>query len=816
MQAQETSFIRLLNGDVQYVVPRWQRRYSWGLPEIERLLEDLDTVAQAEEGATHYGGTFLTFPEPGGPAGIVQKYRVVDGQQRLTTVCLLLRCIADELGQEEEIEGWTAELICEGRLTNPKLGYEHYSKLRLQRGDEEEFRNILEGNFRGSGTLFAGWQIVKRLIRKYEIRNLMVGLNRLTVVSIGLTGGEDPQQIFESINATGRPLTESEKVKNWLLIGLPDDQQQKLHDESWLSIERSLGASESSNPIDEFLRDVLRWKTGRVVGIDKVYEELRRWAVREQWSNRRVELCHELVRLSGIYGQISGTNVERNQLHKEVEHQLNHLRLLQINVHRPLTLRLVSELGELQAFDQLASSLKLIGIWLTRLWVSGSSFAGLNQVFADIAHSSLLGQSGQEQVENLKLTIGGFRKRQLSIPTDSAILEGIKKRKAYGGGATGTSFAILYELDAANYPIGESIDPRNLTVEHILPQKLTEEWVRDLGDDAESIHTQYRDSLANLTLCGDGANSTVGVATFEKKKRVYEKSPLAITRKLANETRWNEESLDRRARELSSRICSLWPWEDLPQESLLQSGLRWRIDDGEWNNVTKGSDLVLQIASSLLSLDSRNREKLSSPPNSSRVFETNTQLEKKHYRKIPGHPDSMIYPYTRTWSASVDRCKQMGSRCGVSVEVEFSDDPPRMRFWNFFKTATGGFRDQPDNYRGRFINFEPMNDFGDRIRLSTSNNGVWMCIRNSGRTDLDQVNLRMQLYTRQIQLHMKDQLLGTPAQGNGSSKNTQNSRTIWVWWKWNIHDEDSWEEAVNWIVDQKVRLESIIATSDFG
>ena len=118
-------------------------------------------------------------------------------------------------------------------------------------------------------------------------------------MSIGLVGKEDPQQIFESLNATGRPLTESEKVKNWLLMGLPDAEQQDLHDNHWLKIERTLGAEHTTEPTDIFLRDVLRWRTGELHGIDRVYDGLRRWAVEN--AKREIVLQFAVISL-GLQG----------------------------------------------------------------------------------------------------------------------------------------------------------------------------------------------------------------------------------------------------------------------------------------------------------------------------------------------------------------------------------------------------------------------------------------------------------------------------------------------------------------------------------
>ena len=217
MFAHPIEFLELFNGQVQYVVPRWQRRYRWGQSDIERLVEDLLTVLDAGPDATHYAGNLLTFPDPGA-AGVVKTIRVVDGQQRLTTVGILLGCIAEKLGPKDQCGDWTAAIIRNDRLTNPGKRPDKLRKLRLQNGDEEEYRLGLDGRPTGAGAVAEAWRIARRLVPRNEVARLLRGLERLRVVSIGLAGGDDPQQIFESLNATGRPLTESEKVKNWLLM----------------------------------------------------------------------------------------------------------------------------------------------------------------------------------------------------------------------------------------------------------------------------------------------------------------------------------------------------------------------------------------------------------------------------------------------------------------------------------------------------------------------------------------------------------------------------------------------------------------------
>ena len=343
MQTAHVPFLDLLNGTVQYIVPRWQRRYRWGQADIQRLVADLLAVAATDSQTAHYGGALLTFPEPG-PEGVVKRVRVVDGQQRLTTVSILLACIAERLGPDGECGDWTAQIIHDDRLTNPGKSDEKFRKLRLQQGDDEEYRRgLLDGEPKGSGAVTQAWKVIRRLVARNDVAQLLEGLGRFRVVSISLDPHEDPQQIFESINATGRPLAESEKVKNWLLMGQPEDEQRDLHDNYWLPIERLLGASHTTEPIDLFLRDVLRWRTGELRGKDQAYEGLRRWALRKKATSLvdRASICREFARLARLYGILTGSAGPHRD--RRVELELRHLRALGIHVHRPLSLRLLDD-----------------------------------------------------------------------------------------------------------------------------------------------------------------------------------------------------------------------------------------------------------------------------------------------------------------------------------------------------------------------------------------------------------------------------------------------------------------------------------------
>ena len=802
MQAQQIDFLALLNGQYQYVVPRWQRRYRWGQADIERLVDDLVTIAGAGPDAAHYGGTLLTFREPGA-AGVVNTIRVVDGQQRLTTVSILLACIAAELGPDGRCGDWTAQIIRDDRLTNPGKPPAKLRKLRLQDGDEEEYRRGLEGRPAGPGTVSQAWSIARRLVAKHGAARLLAGLERLRVVSIGLDERDDPQQIFESLNATGRPLTESEKIKNWLLMGLRDAEQQRLHDDCWRAIERVLAAEHDTEPIDTFLRDFLRWKTGDLQGIDRVYDGFRRWAVPDGRSDDRPALCRDLARLAQLYGIVTGSA----GAHRDagVERELRHLREMGIDIHRPLTLRLLDDAAEHgPATDEdLAKVLTGIGTWTTRLWLADRATAGMNRALTDLAHGSGPGE-GEDFAEYWLGRIRRFRGR-VGVPSDDEVRAGIRRRKAYGGSATRSSFAVLCALMEAEHR-EESPARDRLTIEHVMPQKLTDEWKRALGDEPEQKHEQYRDQLANLTLSGDATNSRLAARTFAEKREMYRSSPIGMTRRLADEDEWDEDALERRADEITRLVLSRWPWSEQAVAPQLDSALKWRVDDGPWQIESAASQMVLNVAGALLSRDSANAERLSGDAISSNVhsaqrYPPGTAEGTLVMRAVPGHDRYVMYPYGNS-AKIAERCRKMGERCGVTVEVELDETSLTQRFWGLLKNL-GGVFGQVDGWQGPGQWTSPVNSSGDRIGIYVGHDDlIWLYVHVPISNERA---ARARHYSRMIREQMGDQEIGDDLE-----KKSQDGRTVNVQRSWTRDDEDGWPEAAQWIIEQHDRLRAIV------
>ena len=560
MNAEEVGFLDLLDGKVQYRVPKWQRRYRWGQAEVTRLVEDLVAVSEADSGRSHYGGSLITFSPPGAPPGVVSTQRVVDGQQRLTTVSLLLACMAKAMGDGDEYGEWTKADILDLLSNSNEEAPARRRKLRLQVGDEEEYASILRGEPNGDGAVTAAWRVARKLVGSHGPGKLMEGLERFRVVSLGVGENDDPQQIFESLNATGLALTESEKVKNWLLMGLPDEKQQELYERFWLDIEEALDARSSSKPVDIFLRDFMRWRTGENRGIDQTYELFRRWSLREGRCDRahREQLCRELAHLARHYGVLTGTAGPHPE--PGIEFCLRHLRAMGIDTHRPFTLRLLDELDPhegpaVSTVEGAVTLFRAVSVWITRLWLADQSGRGLNTAFTRLASRDPVDPNAYSDgwIDRIR----GLRRQGVGVPSDDAVVRGVRTRGVYFGKRV--CLAVLCALMEAEE--GAGVGRNGLMVQRVMPMRLTDAWSRLLGPQAKELHATWRYRLANLALVG-GANGAPGeYAPFSEKKKWYQKSPIGQTRRLAEQTHWDEGALVRRSEDLAERAIQMWPWE---------------------------------------------------------------------------------------------------------------------------------------------------------------------------------------------------------------------------------------------------------------
>ncbi|MYA43637.1 MAG: DUF262 domain-containing protein [Gemmatimonadetes bacterium] len=566
VQADEMGFLELLGGKVQYHVPKWQRRYCWNAADVRRLVEDLVSIAAAANSKrAHYGGSLITFCPPGQPAGVPTTERVVDGQQRLTTVSLLLACVADQMDDGDQYGEWTREGIRDLLRNRKKRESGRLRKLRLQDGDEDEYVRILRGEPKGKGAVTKAWRVVRELVGDYGADTVMAGLERFRIVSLGVVENDDPQQIFESLNATGKALEESEKVKNWLLMGFSDAEQQELYEKYWLKIEKELKAQHSSKPVDLFLRDLMRWRTGTITAIHQTYDVFRRWARETEWDDqeRRPKLFRELAHLARLYGMLTGTAGPHPE--DAIESSLRHLRAMGLHTHRPFTLRLLHELSPadgdaISTVEQTGRIFETVATWITRLWLTDRT-AGLNTAFARLAARGPVDR--EAYLDDWMRRIRKLGRQDVGVPSDEDLVRGIHTKHMYYGkqARLAVLYALMEDEDGDDAPSRAA-----LWTERVMPYWLTDDWREMLGADAEEKHWAWRYRLANLVLVGSANDAPGEHQSFDVKKECYRRSPVSLTKRVAEQPSWDEATLVRRSSELAKRAVRVWPWEHGPAD----------------------------------------------------------------------------------------------------------------------------------------------------------------------------------------------------------------------------------------------------------
>ena len=662
------NFIELFDTTtVQYVIPKWQRRYSWEKDTIDQLILDLKSIAKdKDEEVMHFGGTLITHSEDNTLVG-TRVAKVVDGQQRLTTISLLLICIAEaKKGIPEADDRWSSQQIREVLLENR---LRPHNKLRLQDGDNEDYKNILRGKARGSGKVTEAYRHLRKVVGESDPDFLMQGLRRFKVITFPCASSHDPQQIFESLNSTGVPLTEGEKVKNWILMGLNDETQEEMYVEHWSQIENALDAVSEPKRVDEFLRDFLRWKTGENKGIKHTYSSLRRWF--KEYPHNKPYLCRELDRLSVLYGMITGARKPGRS--DKTERILQHLRQLGISVYRPLALRFLDDATRPEdtgaSEGEVIRALEALSIWLTRLWVADRKTAGVNTAIIELAYRGRP-PSHESYADYWIGEIRRFRNSGVSVPNSEEIRKGVQSRKAYGGKASDAARTILWEINAR---LVRDVSPgiEVLSLEHIMPTKLSSEWRAYLGDDCEELERVYVNTLANLTLVGGEYNSTMGNSLYAKKREMYGESSVILTRKLAEQyDEWRKKEMDMRADELADWILEFWPWEDT-----IWAQTRWRINGGEWQKEKKYSVMFLNIIAALLNTDhARNSHQLLGSRPGRDIFYSGTEpiSTGRRFLPIPGY-DQYVVNMNFNRRTILRLCGDMSERCNAKVEIEIPE-----------------------------------------------------------------------------------------------------------------------------------------------
>lgn len=583
MKATELQIINFLQAPkVQFVIPIYQRNYDWTITECRELLKDIIQVSE-ENRPSHFIGS-IVFIHDGvySSSNEVKELVIIDGQQRLTTINILyvaLYRFAKENGIGED-----ADMVYEMFLTN-KYVQKESSKLKLKQTDRnaDAFKAILYGNeksFNEYSNVKENFNFFSGEITAENFRTILDGLNRLIFVEVSLERGkDDPQRIFESLNSTGLDLSQSDLIRNFILMDLPPIEQDQIFESIWSPIEENAkDLVKKTSLVSDFIRDYLTLKKKKIPNKNKVYQEFKILFRDKNQVGFQQEL-EDIKSLSVHYKKlVNPSTVADKQIRKELEY----INRLEINVAYPFLLQVFEDLENgLIEIPELVRILKLIQSFAWRRFIVGLPTNALNKVFMSL-YSEIDSEEYVLSIEKALMRKGGSSK----FPTNEEIQLALKDKDLYNIQSKNRSY--MFEL-LENYNNKEYVDTSNeaITIEHIFPRTPTDDWKIQLTREQFSeFKEKYLNTIANLTLSGN--NGALSNKTFQEKKTMnldgkeqgYLHSRLWLNSFLQKIDEWTIPNLEKRFEIIYERFLKVWP---LPEVVLFedQSDEEQNIFDAE-------------------------------------------------------------------------------------------------------------------------------------------------------------------------------------------------------------------------------------------
>jgi uncharacterized protein with ParB-like and HNH nuclease domain len=541
MKASETKLQALIEGTKQYVVPLFQRAYSWDKKEWEMLWNDLIELCETDSPRTHFIGSMVTMPTTSVPEGVA-KYLLIDGQQRLTTIFILLALLRDKAKKNDQEE--LAEEINDTLLVNRyKKGIDHY-KLQPTQVDREAFQDLIHSRTKTiSSRIIEAYQFFERQLRRSglsgEILKKVISSN-VSVISIVLDQDDDPYLVFESLNAKGRPLTQSDLVRNYFFMKIHSDEQENIYAQYWEPMQTALGES-----LTEFIRHYLM-KDGTFVKQSDVYYFLKERLL----EGEPLKHLRELATFAKYYQKLLDPERETD---KVIQKALKRLKQLEVTTSYPFLLNCYHDYQQNRiSASEFIEVLRVIENFIIRRFVCNIPANTLNKIFPPL-YTQIKSKASASFVDGLKATL-----QTKGYPKNSEFELRLTDAKLYGGGDRAIKTRLILEAIEESYNHKEQINFENLTVEHIMPQVLTENWKYHLGSNYEFTHELLLHTLGNLTLTK--YNPELSNRSFSEKKEQLKGSHLEVNRYFVDQQSWRKEDIEKRSAYLANIALSIWPY----------------------------------------------------------------------------------------------------------------------------------------------------------------------------------------------------------------------------------------------------------------
>lgn len=538
MRNNQSEFIS--SGKRAFCIPVYQRNYDWKKNECVTLFRDIEKIAVSKKRSSHFLGTLVyVFGE--NSSATYNEYIIIDGQQRLTSIMLLLKAIMDSTDDEELI----AE-IYEEYLTNKRCPEQYRIKLKPMKLDANAYHHLLENKYDefASSQIIENYELFKSLIAtsQLNVSQIFQGILKLEIVYIQLTAEkENPQLIFESLNSTGMDLTQADLIRNFLLMGESYEKQEELYQNYWLELENTL----PDTLISDFIRDFLTYKNSIIPNKKSVYQDFKVY-YQEKATQDIEDFFKELVTFGKYYGWFKYCNSPNSQIND----RLSQIQQLKSTVVYPFLLFVFKKCYQDNNISEenLCDILDTIISYVVRRLICEIPTNALNKVFAGLSKDlpenySIL----SDEISKLLMKKSG----KAAFPRDNVVKDKLISRDFF-------NFQhckyVLSQIE--NHLSKEKVDLETTTIEHIMPQTLSAKWQLDLGKNSSDIHEKYLQRIGNLTLTG--YNSELSNRPFDEKRVFYQTSNIRMNRKISEFTAWRANEINKRSEILADYITKIW------------------------------------------------------------------------------------------------------------------------------------------------------------------------------------------------------------------------------------------------------------------
>ncbi|UOS06805.1 DUF262 and DUF1524 domain-containing protein [Helicobacter pylori] len=553
MKAGKNTLLKFIedNQKNQLVIPIYQRLYSWEKEQCKQLWDDIIKIGGNDKMDGHFIGSILYVLD--GITHSDNALLIIDGQQRLTTIMLLLTALRNHLSDEvkrKEIE--------DDYLINSDKDGDKKFRLILSDSDKDTLLYLIDKDRRKpsepSSKIVENFKLFEEWIRKNtdKLETIFKGLEKLIIVEIALEKGkDDPQLIFESMNSKGIELTQTDLIRNYIIMETEIEKREGFYNKYWRAMEEDF--KQNKKWFDRFVRHYLTIKT-KIPNINKVYVVLKDHRQKEGIGIE--DLLKDLQKYCGYFCRI----VFKKEADKDLNKALGFLVDLEMDVIYPLLLELYSDYSDgVLSKDDFRRSIALIESYICRRAVCGLGTNSLNKVFPSFAKHI----QKDEYFKSLKAHFGSLTEKQ-RFPNNDEFKDCFITIDFYKFQKNKYFFERLENFDTK-----EPVNTKGLTIEHIMPQTLTEEWGKDLGENFQAIHDKYLHTIGNLTWTG--YNSTYRNNSFQKKQGMekgFKDSPLRLNYGLRDLKSFGEEEIKKRANDLADLALKIWTYPNLDAETL--------------------------------------------------------------------------------------------------------------------------------------------------------------------------------------------------------------------------------------------------------